>query len=144
MPRSLPAWLLTFTLCLLSLPAGGAMTLEAVVMEPAKTRVGLARVNLHVLDLHLADGETIVGTYEIKIPLAPWMNDRGAIRLRTPGPIGGFMTAGATISGSGHSELDGRTHPIVCQFGSDGTVDIHVATDERDLYFQTRYRIVER
>ena len=110
-------------------------------MEPAKTRVGLARVNLQVSDLHLTGADTIVGTYEIKIPLAPWRNDRGEISLQVLGSLELLATGGGTMSGSGHSELDGRTHPIVCEFETDGFVQIHVATPDRDLEFRTRYEL---
>ena len=113
-------------------------------MEPAKTRVGVAKVKLLVHDLRRTAEDTMEGTYELRIPIAPWMNDRGEIRLSAPGSLDSQMTDGGELSGSGHSLLDGRTHAIVCRFGPAGTVEITVATPERELAFQTSYELVER
>jgi hypothetical protein len=111
------------------------------VLAPAKTRVGLARVNLEVRDLRLAATDTIVGTYEITVPLAPWKNDRGAVSLRAEESLERLTTDGGTLSGSGHSEMDGRNHSIVCRFETDGFVAIHVTTPDRELRFRTRYEL---
>lgn len=109
-------------------------------MEPARTRVGLATVNLLVSDLRLNE-DALVGRYEIRVPLAPWMNDRGEIRLEAPAPLENVISGGGTASGTGHSVLDGRTHSITCAFEPDGTVQILVDTDRRDLAFKTQYHL---
>jgi hypothetical protein len=122
-------------------PLAPASSGTIVELAPAKTRVGIARVNLEVRDLRLESSDKIVGTYEIKIPLAPWRNDRGEISLHAPEPLEQLTTGGGTLSGSGLSE-DGRIHRIVCRFEPDGFVGIHVTTPDRDLDFRTRYELV--
>jgi hypothetical protein len=112
-----------------------------MVMEPAKTRVGMAKIKLHVSDLHRTAEDTLEGIYELRIPLAPWMNDRGEIRLSAPGSLDQEMVDGGRLNGSGRSVLDGRTHPIVCRFGPGGTVEIEITTPERNLAFQTNYAL---
>jgi len=144
--RTILAILLVCVVCLTAAPfvpasSSGDMV---VLMEPARTRVGIARINLQVQDLRLESAGTIVGTYELKIPLAPWRNDRGAISLRATESLEQLTVGGGTMSGSGHSELDGRTHPIVCEFEPGGFVGIQIATPERDLKFRTRYELVTR
>jgi len=115
-----------------------------VELAPARTRVGIARVNLAVSDLRLESSDTIVGIYEIKIPMAPWKNDRGEISLHAPEPLEQLAADGGTLSGSGLSENDGRTHEIVCEFQADGFVEIHVISPDRELEFRTRYELVNR
>jgi hypothetical protein len=138
--------LAALTLCLSLLitatpiPASGG---TAVLLEPAKTRVGLARVKLRVAELRLTDVETLSGTYEIKVPLAPWRNDRGEITLHAPESLERLTVEGGQMRGKGYSELDGRTHEIVCEFGREGAVRILVSTPDGELDFRTRFELVE-
>ena len=84
MPRTITAVLLVCLACLAAAPLAPATGGTVVELAPAKTRVGIARVNLQVSDLRLESIDRIVGTYEIRIPMAPWRNDRGAISLHAP------------------------------------------------------------
>jgi len=142
-PPFLRSSLFVLLVALASVPAATGWS-GSMSMEPAKTRVGMAKIKLHVRDLHRTAEDTMQGTYELRIPLAPWMNDRGEIQLRASGSLDRQMIDGGELSGSGHSELDGRTHPIVCRFGPGGTVEITVATPERELAFHTRYELLDR
>ena len=144
MPRMIAAVLLVCLACVTAAPLAPASGGTVVELAPAKTRVGIARVNLHVQDLRMESSDTIVGTYEIKIPMAPWRNDRGAISLHAPESLDQLTVDGGTLSGSGLSELDGRIHEIVCQFETDGFVAIHVISPDRELEFRTRYELVTR
>ena len=104
---------------------------------PAHTRVGLARVTLLVSDLaYRADGLT--GSYEVRIPLAPWRNDRGEMHLDLREPLDRVVASGKSVTGSSHSAENGRVHPVTCNFDADGTVRITVETDQRTLAFTTR------
>lgn len=104
---------------------------------PAHTRVGLARVTLLVSDLAYRGG-SLIGSYEVRIPLAPWRNDRGDMRLDIREPLERVMAGGKSVSGSSHSLENGRVHPVTCSFEADGTVHITVETNERTLAFTTR------
>ena len=143
MSRSIAAVLLVCLACLTAAPLAPASGGTVVELAPARTRVGIARVNLQVSDLRMETTDTIVGTYEIKIPMAPWRNDRGAISLHAPEPLDRITAAGGTLSGSGLSE-DGQTHGIICDFETDGFVAIHITTPDRELEFRTRYELVTR
>lgn len=104
---------------------------------PAHTHVGLARVTLLVSDL-VYRGGNLIGSYEVRIPLAPWRNDRGEMSLRLREPLDRMLASGRTATGIGHSAEDGRVHPVTCSFEADGTIQISVETPERTLAFTTR------
>jgi len=104
---------------------------------PAHTRVGVARVTLLVSDL-VQRGGSLVGSYEIRIPLAPWRNDRGEMTLRMREPLDHMLASGRTVSGTGHSAENGRVHPVTCSFEADGSIHITIETEERTLDFTTR------
>jgi hypothetical protein len=108
-----------------------------VRLLPSQTHVGLAKVKLLVSDLAFED-DGMVGTYEIRIPLAPWRNDRGEVRFALNEPLEQVLASGGTVNGSGLSLENGRVHPITCRFTADGTVEITVRTHERTLAFKTR------
>jgi hypothetical protein len=110
-----------------------------IELAPSHTRVGLAKVKLVVSDLTYRD-DSVTGSYRIKIPLAPWRNDRGELHLELDEPLERIMTGGGTISGKGHSLENGRVHRVSCRFGTDGTVHITVQTHERRLDFKTRVK----
>jgi hypothetical protein len=143
-PRIFAAVLLVCLLCVTAAPLVPATGRTCVELAPAKTRVGIARINLDVRDLRLEGDDTIVGVYEIKIPMAPWRNDSGEISLHAPEPLEQLTADGGTLSGSGLSVEDGRIHEIVCEFEADGFVDIHVISPDRELEFRTRYELVNR
>jgi hypothetical protein len=117
-------------------PAGDPAGLELL---PSQTRVGMVKVKLLVSDLVFRD-EGMIGNYEILIPLAPWRNDRGQLRLDLDRPLDRVMAEGGTVTGSGLSLENGRVHPITCRFATDGSVDITVRTHERTLAFKSRMK----
>jgi len=143
-PRIVVAILLVCLLCVTAAPFAPASGTTVVEMAPAKTRVGIARVNLSVRDLRLDSSDTMVGIYEIKIPMAPWRNDRGEVSLHAPVSLERLSVEGGTLNGSGLSVLDGQTHEFVCEFETDGFVKIRVTREDRDLEFRTRYALVNR
>jgi hypothetical protein len=103
---------------------------------PAHTRVGLARVTLLVSDVAYRGGR-LTGSYEVRIPLAPWRNDRGEMRLDIREPLERLLASGKAVTGLSHSVENGRVHPVTCSFEADGTVHITIETDERTLAFTT-------
>ena len=117
-------------------PAGATETV--IRIEPCKTRVGIARVHLELSDLRLAGGR-LLGDYRIKIPLAPVLNDRGTIEIGLDRPLAQVIANRGTVLGWSHSVLDGRTHPVVCEFGSSHNVKITIDTGNRILSFNTRF-----
>lgn len=124
-----------FVCASLAAPASAAALLS---IEPARTRVGLARVKLEIRDLAVA-GDRLRGTYEVKIPLAPGLNDRGLIDIDLQGQLDNILARRGTVNGTGHSALDGRSHPILCEFGPDRTILITIDTGDRVLAFKTHH-----
>ena len=118
---------------LLPVAAGNPVGVQFV---PAHTRVGLARVTLLVSDL-VYRGGSLTGSYEVRIPLAPWRNDRGEMRLEIREPLDRLLASGKSVTGSSRSVENGRVHPVTCSFEADGTVRITVETNERTLAFTT-------
>jgi len=128
--------------CALALVVGLPVSADypaLIELAPSHTRVGLAKVNLLVSGLSYAEG-SVTGTYRIKIPLAPWRNDRGELSFELDEPLDRILNDGGTLSGKGHSLENGRVHPVTCRFGTDGAVDITVETHERTLAFKTRVK----
>ncbi len=130
-----------FLLCFLTLFTTGsthAATVAALRMEPTRTRVGIAKVKLEVSELDIVD-DRITGDYRIEVPLAPMLNDRGIIELALEERAERLLTEGGTVTGTGTSAEDGRSHPVVCTFSGDGEVNITIQTDRRKLSFHTRF-----
>jgi len=127
---------------ILALMAGGALLgstgWSAVRLEPAKTWVGLVRVHLEVSDLTVVD-EALVGTYELRVPLAPEKDDRGTVRFALGRPLDQAVVEGAVLMGMGQSVIDHRTHRIRCAFGDGESVRIDVDTGDRRLSFRSRW-----
>lgn len=133
-------------------------------IEQARTRVGLANVVLRVEDVELL-GDRIRGRYELRIPLAPMMNDRGTLEIQLPATeaatIGPQAVAPAAVNamettlvalrraivdrlpltGRGDSMEDGRRHGIRCSMTPEGLIDIVVDTGDRILSFRTNYTL---
>jgi hypothetical protein len=129
--------------CLTAAILIGALGLPAVAnparltMQPSHTKVGVAKVKLLVTDLVLQD-DSLVGSYRITIPMAPWRNDEGELHLFPDEPLEQTLAGGGVVNGHVLSHENGRTHPVTCRFEADGTVDITVTTHERTLAFKTR------
>jgi len=122
---------------LAAVPSSVADGQSVVRLSPAHTRVGLAKVILNVSELTF-EKDALVGSYEVLVPLAPWRNDRGEVRLKLDGPLDEIMASGGSVEGSGHSLEDGRTLPIVCRFLGGGRVSITVDNGDRILDFRSR------
>lgn len=106
----------------------------------AKTRVGIAQVTLHVSRLTVLT-DRIVGHYELKIPLAPMMNDRGTVEIMLDQPLDRAIDAGKALEGRGDSSEDGRRHGIRCALRKDGKAEIRVDTGDRVLDFRADYSL---
>ena len=132
----------TTLVIVLALALGGSLAVArgwpGVRLEPTKTWVGVARVHLEVSELTVVDN-ALVGTYEIRVPLAPARDDRGTIRFELGGPLEQTLVDGAVLSGLGQSVLDHRTHRIRCAFGEDDSVRIDVDSGDRRLSFRSRW-----
>lgn len=100
-------------------------------------------------------GDRIRGRYELRIPLAPMMNDRGTLEIRLPeraadasGAAEATLTAlrraivgRLPLTGRGDSVEDGRRHGIRCSMTPEGLIDIVVDTGDRILSFRTNYTL---
>ncbi len=118
--------------------AGGPPTpRKLLLIEPASTRAGIARVHLEVQNLR-QNGETLEGTYQIRVPLRPRENDTGQVVLHTPAPIDRLGGETTTMTGSAVSET-GRTHEVVARMEPDGVVRIRIVTPKRTLNFKSRF-----
>ncbi len=137
--RFRPARLLGLCLAAsVGLSAVGASTVSWIRLKPARTRVGLASVHLLASDLAVS-GTDLTGTYRIRVPLAPWEDDRGVLRLKLGAPLTSLSASGGHATGTASSEFNGKTHAVDCQLEPDGDVRIVVVTDRRRLSFDTRY-----
>ena len=137
MTRALGYVCLTAAIMLASIGFAPANDLARITMLPSQTKVGMAKVTLLVSDLAF-EGDVLVGTYQIKIPLAPWRNDVGELRLFPDVPFLDTLASGGVVNGNVLSHENGRTHPVTCRIEADGTVNITVQTHERTLAFKTR------
>lgn len=116
----------------------GARSWPGVRLAPTRTWVGMARVHLEVSELKVVNN-ALVGTYEIRVPLAPTKDDRGTVRFELGRPLEQALVDGAVLLGFGRSLLDHRTHRISCAFGDDDSVRIEVDSGERRLSFRSRW-----
>ena len=124
-------------LCLCAMQAPLADVGSPLAIAPATTRVGLVKVILEVEALELRDNR-LQGTYSIRVPMLPVLNDRGRIDLELDGPLDRTIAGSGEIRGSGHSELDGRVHPVICEFGENGQLRLIIDTGKRVLKFKSR------
>jgi hypothetical protein len=113
---------------------------ESVVVERARTRVGLARVVLHMAPLMLSD-QRLVGDYRLRIPLAPFMDDSGTVEIPLSDSLTALLIPGATLRGTATSREDGRVHDIDCTFQESGKVRIKVTSPERVLEFEAPFSV---
>lgn len=133
--------ILAFAFAPLALADGAAVRqVRSFEIERSDTRVGLAKVILDVEGLSISR-DRVEGTYAIRIPLAPMMNDYGRISLKLNEPMEQVIALGRVLRGSGLSVEDGRVHGIECAFRPDGTVKITVTTPDRVLAFNSRVHV---
>lgn len=133
--------ILAFALAPLTLADDAAVRqVRSFEIERSDTRVGFAKVILDVEGLSISR-DRVEGTYAIRIPLAPMMNDYGRISLELNEPLEQAIALGRVLRGSGLSVEDGRVHGIECAFGPDGTVKITVTTPDRVLAFNSRVHV---
>lgn len=138
--RLLPTLAGLVLLCAAVSPIAADAPARDLSVDAAKTRVGVAKVILEVRDLRVLSGR-IEGLYAIKIPMFPFKNDSGRLRIDLPGPIEDAIRGGVVLNGEGDSVEDGRRHPIRATLSQDGRLRILVDNGERTLDFSTVYRL---
>jgi hypothetical protein len=131
--------LLALILCLMAVSTVGA-AVRGLKVERAKTRIGIARVVLNIDHLTLTD-QGLSGDYAIRIPLAPFMDDSGTIRIPVVDKLKDAVTPGNTLRGTASSNEDGRTHEVACTFTDNQKVRIVVTTPDRVLSFEAPYSL---
>ncbi len=109
-------------------------------IDSCKTRVGLAKVVLEVSNLRVM-ADRIEGAYRIKVPLFPFKNDHGRLRLDLPGSLDDVIRQQTPITGSGLSFEDGPMSRILAKIQPGGRLELQIETDDRKLVFQTDYRL---
>jgi hypothetical protein len=119
-------------------PAGALSS--GLQVKQAKTRIGIAKVILQIDGLNLT-GSDLVGDYRIRIPLAPFMDDRGSIRIEVDGSLQEAVLPGSILLGSASSEEDGRVHHVACTFLKGARVNIVVTTPSRVLDFEAPFNL---
>jgi hypothetical protein len=138
---SIPVVLIT-ALCLLLPSSFSTAALDATEsafrVDPSKTRVGFTRVHLDVSDLTLK-GTELQGRYRIRVPLFPFKNDTGTIRLHTDGPIDLEREITGKLTGTANSD-SGIARDILCTLGPDNSIDIGITLNTRTLIFKTKYQ----
>ena len=123
-------------------PGAGAATPGAseiaVHIDPSSTRVGMARVRLDVTETTLR-GTELHGRYRIRVPLFPFKNDAGTIRLHSESLIDPGNDTHGTLVGTAHSD-SGAAREVICTLGSDNSIDIKITMDTSIVTFKTKYR----
>lgn len=112
-----------------------------VRVEPAQTRVAIASVYLELSDLKV-EADTLVGSFDLRVPLVPSRDDRGTLAFPMDAPLEQCLRPGATIHGLASSKATDRIYPIECTVGPDGRVRIAVTTRDRTLEFISRYTVL--
>ena len=113
---------------------------ESVVVERARTRVGLARVVLDMAPLILTE-QRLVGDYRLRIPLAPFMDDSGTVEISLTDSLHNVLVPGATLRGTATSREDGTIHDVDCTFQESGRVRITVKNRDRVLEFEAPFTV---
>ena len=113
-----------------------------VRVEPAQTRVAIASVYLELSDLKV-QADTLVGSFELRVPLLPAKDDHGTLALLMDAPLQECLRPGATIHGLASSNTTDRVYPIACALEPDGRVRIAVTTHDRTLEFTSRYTVLQ-
>lgn len=125
------------SLCLVIASSVSATT-QSVVVETARTRVGIARVVLKVAPLVLTD-EGLVGDYTVRVPLAPFKDDSGVITIPLTRSLRETVELGKTLLGTATSKKNGQIHKVACTFKKQSRVRIEVTTPKRVLKFEAPY-----
>lgn len=139
MPPRFRNWVLALSLCLTVVSSLGAGT-GSVVVERARTRVGVARVVLNMAPLTLTD-VGLVGDYALSVPLAPFMGDTGTVEIPLTRSLSETVAPGMTLRGTATSKEDGRIHDVACTFKKSSKVRIVVTTASRVLSFEAPYTL---
>ena len=113
-----------------------------VRVEPAQTRVAIASVYLELSDLKV-QADTLVGSFQLRVPLIPTKDDYGTLALLMDAPLQECLRPGATIHGLASSNRTDRVYPIECAVEPDGRVRIAVTTRDRTLEFTSRYTVLQ-
>jgi len=113
--------------------------IAGIQLTPCATKVGLAKVYLEVSQLRLT-GNELTGSYAIRVPLLPYKNETGTIRLETPASLEQLETIGGRLTGSARSD-DDETRVVNCEVDPHGTIRIDIATGQRTLSFNTEYEV---
>ena len=140
MQLRLRKWVLALSLCLAVVSTVGAAT-RSVVVERARTRVGIAKVVLTVAPLTLTD-EVLVGDYSVRVPLAPYKGDSGTFTILLTESLTDTVIPGNIIHGTATSSKDSsRLYAVACVFQKSSTIRIEVTTPERVLSFEAPYAL---
>jgi hypothetical protein len=133
---------LAASVALYALVAPGSPASEVRVrVEPAQTRVAIASVYLELSDLKV-EADTLVGSFDLRVPLIPSKDDHGTLALLMEAPLEQCLRPGATIRGLASSKTADRVYPIECAVEPDGRVRIAVTTHDRTLEFTSRYTVL--
>jgi len=122
-------------------PVSAGFLSPGLSIQPARTRIGIAKVILQI-DRLTVSNHSLDGDYFIRIPMAPFMDDRGSIHITLDQPLESAVTSGKTLTGSASSREDGRTHPVACTFLKNRKISIVVTTPSRVLSFQAPYELI--
>lgn len=114
---------------------------RGVRIDPTSTRVMVASVHLELGDLE-ADGEELTGAFQIRVPMFPWKDDHGQVRMRLGAPLRDVVRRGGVLEGEATSDSSGHVRQIHCEVRSDGSLRISVTMPDRVLEFDSRYRIL--
>lgn len=143
------SWFCFLTFCCLSLVLTPAKVLGnerlAIDVGDSSTRVMACKVNLKVSEFVLKDKKA-VGLYQIKVPAAPWKNEKGRLVFTFEGPLETLVKEGGILEGVCiRNEKEGACHTVVCyiepskESSESGAIQLKVRTSKRLMIFDTTY-----
>ena len=116
----------------------------AFKIDNCKTHVSIASVNLSVSELTEVDG-SLVGDYEIIVPLQKSKNETGRIVLPLSASVSELRVHGGTLQGHAYSSKEDKPpNTIVCEIipAQNQAIRLAITTSKRTLRFQSRYTII--
>jgi len=114
-------------------------------IEDSRCFVGIAPVYLSVSEL-TREGDNLVGTYRIDVPMKKSKNDFGRIVLPVDASVNELGTKGGVLKGTAHSEVvEGITNLIVCEIfpHENQMIKLAITTKDRTIKFKSNYTVID-
>lgn len=128
-------------------PSSGKIEIK---VDDTFTNLTFCKVELAVSNFVL-NADQATGNYEIKVPAAPWKNQRGVIYFDIHIPVDDLTKYGGIIEGVCIPDSDDKkSHAVICHIEPQqcdpvaGGVSLKVKTDKRELTFDSNYVLISQ